>query len=221
MKLFQYPDTSMVTILRHPATLFRSLYTFFRMDIPVGMTFQEFLNSPVKPAVLTGFDSDKAYRGYNQMSVDLGFDLEHSKNQTAITEFIMKIDREFDLVMIMEYMDESFVLLANLMGWPLEYVASLKLNSRLPGSEDTCKRQYGEDNLSRQVEKLQIINKNFEERCVAEAVIRLNRGSLERIEYVAKNKSDMECVYSIQVSPVLAKMVRDIQTKKQNQLRRG
>ncbi|XP_065218503.1 galactose-3-O-sulfotransferase 3-like isoform X2 [Planococcus citri] len=215
MKLFQYPDTSMVTILRHPATLFRSLYTFFRMDISSGMTFQEFLNAPVKPAVVTGFDNDIAYKGYNQMSVDLGFDLENSKNQTAITEFIMKIDREFDLVMIMEYMDESCVLLANLMGWPLEYVASLKLNGRLPGADtypltkqdeltlmdlnhvDTqlynyfhekflrCKRQYGEDNLNRQVEKLQIINENFQERCVAEEVIRLNKG----VSCISKNGS--------------------------------
>ncbi|XP_065218505.1 galactose-3-O-sulfotransferase 3-like isoform X3 [Planococcus citri] len=198
MKLFQYPDTSMVTILRHPATLFRSLYTFFRMDISSGMTFQEFLNAPVKPAVVTGFDNDIAYKGYNQMSVDLGFDLENT----------------------------------NLMGWPLEYVASLKLNGRLPGADtypltkqdeltlmdlnhvDTqlynyfhekflrCKRQYGEDNLNRQVEKLQIINENFQERCVAEEVIRLNKGSLERIEYVAKNKSDKYgmCLFDTGVS---------------------
>ncbi|XP_065217713.1 galactosylceramide sulfotransferase-like [Planococcus citri] len=236
----------MVTILRHPATLFRSLYTFFRMENRVGMTFQEFLNAPVKPAVLIKFDGDTAYKGYNQMSVDLGFDLEQSKNQTAITEFIMKIDREFDLVMIMEYMDESFVMLANLMGWPLEYVANLKLNSRVPGSDtypltkqdeltlmelnhvDTqlynyfhekflrCKRQYGEDNLNQQVEKLQIINKNFKERCVAKEVIGLNKGSSGRIEFIPKNVSDMECVYSLQTSPVLSKMVRNIQTKKLN-----
>ncbi|XP_065219320.1 galactose-3-O-sulfotransferase 3-like [Planococcus citri] len=246
MKLFQYPDTSMITILRHPATLFRSMYTFFRLENYVGMTFQEFLNAPVKPAVLISEDSDRNIRGYNQMSLDLGFDSEHSNNQTAVTEFIMKIDREFDLVMIMEYMDESFVMLANLMGWPLEYVAFLKLNSRPPGENtcpltkqdeltlmelnhvDTqlynyfhekflrCKRQYGEDNLNQQVEKLQIINKNFEERCVAEEVIRLSRRNTERIEYIPKNMSDMECVYSLQTSAVLSQIIRNIQIEKLN-----
>ncbi|XP_065218761.1 galactose-3-O-sulfotransferase 2-like isoform X2 [Planococcus citri] len=244
IKLYQYPDTSMVTILRHPVKLFQSVYYFFRMDTTTGMTFEQFLNMPVKPASLTGFDSQKAYRGYNQMSVDLGFDLAQSKNTTAVTEFIAKIDREFDFVMITEHMDESFVLLANLMGWPLEYVASLKLNVRLPELDpyiltprdeltildlnqiDTqlynhflekfqkCKRQYGEDNLNRQVRQLQTINKSLKERCVAEEVTGFNKGKAERLGYVPKNRSDKECIYSTEL--YLTRTTRKLQANHLN-----
>ncbi|XP_065219913.1 galactosylceramide sulfotransferase-like [Planococcus citri] len=242
IKQYQYPDTSMVTLLRHPIKLFQSLYVFYQMDKTMGMTFQQFLNAPVKPPVLTGYNSDIVYRGYNQMSVDLGFDWTQSENTTAVAEFIAKIDREFDFVMITEYMDESFVLLANLMGWPLEYVASLKLNARLPELDpyiltsrdeltildlnqiDTqlynhflakflkCKRQYGEDNLSRQVQQLRIINENFKQRCVAEEVTGSNIGNVERLEYVPRNQSDMECFSSMQL--LIGKTIRKIQAEK-------
>ncbi|XP_065219849.1 galactose-3-O-sulfotransferase 3-like [Planococcus citri] len=249
LKSYQYPDTSMVTILRHPVTLFQSLYIFFRMDKTTGMNFQQFLKAPVKPAFLTGFDSEIAYRGYNQMSVDLGFDLAQSKNTTAVTEFIEKIDREFDFVMITEHMDESFVLLANLMGWPLEYVTSLRLNSRLEESEPysltsqdestiidlnqvdaqlydyflkkfhKCRQQYGENNLNQQVQQLQIMNRNFKERCVAREVTRWNKGFVKRIEYVPRNLFDMECFYSMQESPDLAKITRQVQANRLKALR--
>ncbi|KAL6972286.1 Galactose-3-O-sulfotransferase, partial [Sarracenia purpurea var. burkii] len=135
LKSYQYPDTPMTTMLRHPATLFQSLYVFFRMERSTGMSFPQFLNATKKPERIWGFYSQIAYRGYNQMSVDLGFDLQQNQNATAINEFIDKIDREFDLVLIMEHMEESLVLLANLMGWPLEYVAFLKVNARVEGSD--------------------------------------------------------------------------------------
>ncbi|XP_065219958.1 galactose-3-O-sulfotransferase 3-like [Planococcus citri] len=134
LKSYQYPDTSTVTILRHPVAHFKSKYDFFQLNLLTGMSLKQFLNAPVKPPLLVGVDSFMAYRGYNQMSVDLGFDVNQSRNQTAIAEFIEKIDREFDLVMIMEFMEASIILLANLMGWPIETVAHLKLNARLPDS---------------------------------------------------------------------------------------
>ncbi|XP_065219322.1 galactose-3-O-sulfotransferase 3-like [Planococcus citri] len=229
MRLYQYPDTSMVTILRHPVPLFQSLYTYFRLDKITGISFQQLLNMPVKPEPLTDFHGKKAYRGYNQVSVDLGFDWTQSKNKTAVAEFIARIDREFDLVMITEYMDESFVLLANLMGWPLEYVASLMLNVMLPESNPyiltpqdkltimdlnqvdmqlynhflqkflKCKRQYGEERLNRQVQQLRIMNNNLKERCVGEEVTIYNQVDVQRLGYLPKNESDMVCVYSMQL----------------------
>ncbi|XP_065217676.1 galactose-3-O-sulfotransferase 3-like [Planococcus citri] len=134
LKSYQYPDTPTVTILRHPVAHFKSKYDFFQLNLVTGMSLKQFLNAPIKPPLLVGVDSFMAYRGYNQMSVDLGFDPNQSKNQTAIAEFIEKIDREFDLVMIMEFMEASIILLANLMGWPLETVAHLKLIARVPDS---------------------------------------------------------------------------------------
>ena len=44
---------------------------------------------------------------------------------------IKKIDDEFDLVLISEKFDESMILLANKLCWPLEYVKSFILNARM------------------------------------------------------------------------------------------
>ncbi|XP_065218345.1 galactose-3-O-sulfotransferase 3-like [Planococcus citri] len=200
LKSYQYPNTSMVTILRHPATQFQSKYEFCAMSKTTGMSLQQFLNAPVQPSVLQSPAGSSAYKGYNQISVDLGFDVSQSKNQTAIAEFIRKIDREFDLVMLMEHMEASMILLANLMGWPLEYVASLRLNSRNSESEpykltlrdeitimnlnqvDTllynhfsdkfrkCVRQYGEQKMNERIQQLKIINEKFAHRCIGEEI---------------------------------------------------
>ncbi|XP_065220327.1 galactose-3-O-sulfotransferase 3-like [Planococcus citri] len=198
IKSYQYPDTPTVTLLRHPVTQFQSMYDFFALNQTTGMSLQQFLNAPKKPPFLIGLDSFLAYRGYNQMSVDLGFDPIQSKNKIAIDEFIEKLDREFDFVMIMEHMEESMILLANLMGWPLEKVAYLKINARLPGSDtykltsrdeftimdlnevDTmlyhhfiskfrkCVLQYGEQRMNDQIRRLKKINEEFARRCITE-----------------------------------------------------
>ncbi|XP_065219061.1 galactose-3-O-sulfotransferase 3-like [Planococcus citri] len=240
LKSYQYPDTSMVTILRHPVTQFQSKYEFCAISKATGMSFQQFLNAPEKPSVLQSLGRESVYRGYNQISVDLGFDVSQSKNKTAIVEFIRKIDREFDLVMIMEHMEASMILLANLMGWPLEYVAFLKLNSRDSEPEpykltfgdkitimdlnqvDTqlynhfsykfqkCVRQYGEQKMLDQIQKLKIINEKFTQRCIGEEIKKtLRSGGSEIIEYKAKNSSDVECIYGVASTFELANILKN------------
>ncbi len=44
-----------------------------------------------------------------------------------------KYFKEFDLVMVMEMMDESLVLLAHLLCLPLHFMVSLKKNARTEG----------------------------------------------------------------------------------------
>lgn len=221
LKSYQYPNTMMVTILRHPASLFQSAYIYYRMEDTTNMTFEQFLRAPTKPSFLGGVNIDKVYKGYNSMSVDLGFDLTNAENKTTISEFVEKIDREFDFVMITEYMDESLVLLANLMGWPLEYVVYLTLNAKPPPEhpyvqteEDRlilmelnqvdaflyhhfldkflrCIRQYGEDRMNHRVFQLREMNRNIRERCVAKEH---NKAHLGTTHYILKNYSDVECV---------------------------
>ncbi|XP_065216179.1 galactose-3-O-sulfotransferase 3-like [Planococcus citri] len=194
---FQYPNTVTVTVLRNPVTLFPSLYNYFNMAQINGMTLQQFLRSPAKPSTLWGIGSPWIYRGYNQMSYDLGFDLQKdADNQTAVDEFVAKIDREFDFVMIMEYMEESLVLLARLMGWPLQSMMHLKLNARpadpnahvLTADEKItilklnhvdaalyyhfekkfrkCVDQYGKEKLQGEIVELRQLNEKFYRRCV-------------------------------------------------------
>ena len=43
---------------------------------------------------------------------------------------VLQVDSDFDFVMISERFEESLILLAELLCWPLEYVTGLKHNVR-------------------------------------------------------------------------------------------
>ena len=55
----------------------------------------------------------------NRQSIDLGFDFEHHafKDTEYIKTFIGRIEKSLNLVLIMEYFDESMVLLKRMLGW--------------------------------------------------------------------------------------------------------
>ena len=61
----------------------------------------------------------------NQQLYDLGIQSNHITNEKSIKSAIEDIDATFDLVMIAEKMQESLVLLADLLCIPLEDVATL------------------------------------------------------------------------------------------------
>jgi len=66
-----------------------------------------------------------------QQLVDLGYNRQSLYNHTSSLEkFIQEMERSFHLVMISERFEESMVLLADLLCWPLEKVASFKVNVR-------------------------------------------------------------------------------------------
>ncbi|GFO48916.1 galactose-3-o-sulfotransferase 3 [Plakobranchus ocellatus] len=69
----------------------------------------------------------------NRMSFDLGFDT-HSftsskTNRTKMQVFLNQIERDFDIVLISDYFDESMVLLRRLLGWKIQDIIYLKINS--------------------------------------------------------------------------------------------
>lgn len=129
-------DAAFVTIFRDPSYVFEALYYFYDFARPMQMGLKELIRSPKDWPKVKQKGTRKIY-GTNQMSWDLGFDTignetrNSAKNDTKIVkEFIRKIDREFDLVMILEHMEASLVLLCDLMNWPLEHVVHLQLNKR-------------------------------------------------------------------------------------------
>ena len=68
--------------------------------------------------------------GLNQQLYDFGLSARDIHNSEAQRNLIEFIDSNFALVMIVERMEESLVLLADKLCWPLHYVATLKLNAR-------------------------------------------------------------------------------------------
>ena len=68
--------------------------------------------------------------GPNNQLVDLGMNTEFLEQKDMVQKKIEELSSEMDLVMIVDKIDESLVLLADLLCLPLHRVVSLKLNSR-------------------------------------------------------------------------------------------
>jgi len=65
-----------------------------------------------------------------QMAFDAGLSSWDFENDGKVDELIAMMDEQFELVMIAEHMEESIVLMADLMNWPLKQVAFISLNAR-------------------------------------------------------------------------------------------
>ncbi|KAF1668548.1 Galactosylceramide sulfotransferase, partial [Aptenodytes patagonicus] len=126
-------DATFVTVLRDPAYLFESSFHYFGRVIPLTWKLMgedklaEFLRDPWHYYDPNGFN---AHYLQNLLFFDLGYDNNMNANSPLVEEHIQEIDRRFHLVMLLEYFDESLVLLKDLLCWQLEDVLYFKLNAR-------------------------------------------------------------------------------------------
>ena len=146
------PDTTRyISILRHPAAQFTSLFKF--MDLGGLLATNENRNSISLEYFLdNGFAIlSSLNRRYPQILIenpslqllrnpqlfDFGFD---QSNGDMIREQLKAISRRFNLILIMEYFDESLILLRRKMCWTLDDVVYFKLNQQLGKNEPTSTR---------------------------------------------------------------------------------
>ncbi len=116
------PNATYVTILRDPVKQLESAFGYFEMykglGLPKEKAFETFMNNP------TYYYKTKKYnmksRSRNGQLYDLGFNHSLVNDTNAIHAKIDTIDKEFDLVMITDYFDESLILLRKLLCWSFE-----------------------------------------------------------------------------------------------------
>ncbi|XP_076068496.1 galactosylceramide sulfotransferase-like [Oratosquilla oratoria] len=118
------------TIVREPVSQFKSLYYYMGLGPKSANGMKEFLRTHNR----TSPPHNKTF-GLNQMAFDLGIHREHMNNLMKIHEMVEAADKQFDLVMIAERMEESLILLKNLLCWSFEDVIIFKLNSSPPGTK--------------------------------------------------------------------------------------
>ncbi|XP_062371963.1 galactose-3-O-sulfotransferase 3 [Sardina pilchardus] len=126
--------TRYVTILREPAAMFESLFSYYNTHcqsfhrVPNG-SLEEFLRQP--ELYYRAQEKDSMY-ARNTLTFDLGGNKDHQPAGDAeyARAFAARLDSVFSLVMIAEHFDESLVLLRRLLNWELEDVLYLKLNMR-------------------------------------------------------------------------------------------
>lgn len=188
-------DSAYVTIIRDPATMFESTYTYLQYQRRYGVSLSTFLENPnnyYEPN--TGKDHAK-----DSILFDLGLENNLKTNAGAVAKKIQRISTEFDLVMLTEHFSESLILLKELMCWDFQDIAFFKMNARSPSSvktlTDTTMEKirlwndgdtklydyfnrtfwekvdaFGEERMCREVTKLEEMNQMLKDRCIDKVV---------------------------------------------------
>ncbi|XP_025195365.1 galactosylceramide sulfotransferase-like [Melanaphis sacchari] len=234
--------TIYVTILREPTALFQSLYSFYHFDKKYKCNLTEFITNRLSNK--SSANHIKRYNnklGINQMNWDLGMVSDNFENIDMINKHINMIERDFDFVMIFEYLDASLVLLAHFMQWPLEKMAYLPINSRkstykqILSNDDVDRLQqinmadsmlykrfllkfkeiiskYGVEKLKKGIQRLMVINQEILEMCVQSVA---NKGYARTISYELKANTNATCKYIAMNELKYTSYLREIQYEKQ------
>ena len=132
--LFPKNTSIYVTILRNPVEQFESVFNYVEFGEVYGFgsdptkSITPFLRNGIAFKDITKSQSSVLAR--NPMLYDFGLDYQYYQNVTAVQEYIAFLEKEFDLVMIMEYFEESMVLMKRLLCWEFEDFLHIKSNER-------------------------------------------------------------------------------------------
>ncbi|KAH9498820.1 Galactosylceramide sulfotransferase [Bulinus truncatus] len=116
-------DTVYLTILREPFQQFVSTFEYYHVEKYFAKKGIRLPNStnPISTFLESPFAYDKstAFFSYirNKQAEDLGLSKAHYLRPALLKEYIDDMDRDFTLVMILEYFDESLLLLKRELCW--------------------------------------------------------------------------------------------------------
>ncbi|XP_022619207.1 galactose-3-O-sulfotransferase 2-like [Seriola dumerili] len=126
-------DTFYFSILRHPVSMMESIFIYYK-SIPAfhkTRSLDDFLDNSWRTYNSSVTNNHYAH---NILAFDFGFDNNAAADADDLEErasrAVAAIERDFHLVLISEYFDESMVLLRHALCWSLEDMVSFKLNSR-------------------------------------------------------------------------------------------
>ena len=148
--LFPREISKYVTIIRNPVDTFESLFNYYHMGTCLGLgddpvvSLEKFLERPPSFSV-----ANKKHNIRNPMMFDLGLSQKYFQNYTAVTEYINFLNKEFDLVMIMDYFDESLILLKRLLCWEIDDILHVKVNERLDKEKASNLSDRVKENIKR------------------------------------------------------------------------
>ncbi|KAK3577750.1 hypothetical protein CHS0354_015788 [Potamilus streckersoni] len=124
-------DTMYIAILREPIRHFISSGIYYY----VFDEFSKIYNTTNSSKAISTFLNNSSALNmattyfHNKMSFDLGLTPSQFENITYIDNYIQELNKDFALVMILEYFDESLVLMKRYLCWDLQDIMYLPLNS--------------------------------------------------------------------------------------------
>ncbi|XP_075685633.1 galactosylceramide sulfotransferase isoform X4 [Rhinoderma darwinii] len=202
VNLLMPSDTVFVTVLRNPALLFESSFQYFARVVPLTwqlpgtgseQKMDAFLSNPMNYYDSSGFN---AHYLRNLLTFDLGYDNEMNIEDPKVSDLLKQLDSRFQLVMLLEYFDESLLLLCDLMCWNMDDILYFKLNARKDTSGSRLSpemyklaqewnaldtriyqhfnatfwrkvEQYGMDRMKKDVIELRRRNEELKQECIA------------------------------------------------------
>ncbi|XP_029647235.2 galactosylceramide sulfotransferase-like [Octopus sinensis] len=126
------PGTFYLAIIRQPFEQFKSAFNYYSMA-RVVMREKNSSTNPIRDYLqIRNKISIPKFRNFvnNRMAYDFGIAPENFTNYKAIKNYIEILDKDFDLVMILEYFDESLILLRRYLCWTMKDIVSIRLNER-------------------------------------------------------------------------------------------
>ncbi|XP_078661141.1 galactose-3-O-sulfotransferase 2-like [Branchiostoma floridae x Branchiostoma belcheri] len=130
-------DTVSIAILREPISHLKSVFHWWHLEQKYNITsrpgsdvISRFLDSPMfyETRFSSNVDSLRPFMyTRNFQSYDFGFPVHLSDQENVVQEFLETVRTQFDLVMIVEYFDESLILLKRLLCWDLVDILYLGL----------------------------------------------------------------------------------------------
>ncbi|XP_019628585.1 PREDICTED: galactosylceramide sulfotransferase-like [Branchiostoma belcheri] len=103
-----------IAILRYPLSHLKSIYNYRHLDRRFGLPLEGYLSNP---KYLFG---TILYKTRNWQAFMMGIPPEYSGNNKKAQARILELGKEFDHVMILEYYDESLILLKRKLCWKLQ-----------------------------------------------------------------------------------------------------
>ena len=139
-----------ITIIREPWSHFLSTFKYFNVQKIVNIEGKEPISeylrnldlyesvykssqsAKLRYCIPDGFSVTKNLLSHC-LGMPLGFPPGQRKNissdKVKVKKYIENLDKEMDLVMIMEYFDESMILLKRMMNWSMKYIVYKKVNA--------------------------------------------------------------------------------------------
>lgn len=122
-----HADTVFVTVMREPGTLFESIYHYCGLQRATKLPLELFVELPLeKQRQLLSH----RWQGSDSMLFNLGLQPSSNMTVTEARQNIEDIDDIFDLVMITEKLDESLILLKELLCWEFDDILVFTRNAR-------------------------------------------------------------------------------------------
>ena len=144
-------DSVYITSVREPCSHFVSAFYFFTVNQLTANktnTIETFLQNPDyhNRMNINQWDQNGSFPSLvrNNMAFDLGFQVgfpigseDWTYNDTAIDDWLKELDKKMDLVMVTEYLDESLVLLRQLMCWSIKNILYQSRNVNLHKTDNS------------------------------------------------------------------------------------